>query len=442
MKRVHCRRSLAAAVLLWMGSAGSAAAGDPGAYFNLEDFSSEALFATGLATCGARAAGLAGATTAVADDAFALVHNPAGLAQLVKIEIALGLRNEQRRATFDMFGSQAARSEPSSGVDAFAFAYPVPTYRGSFVLGGGIFRSRSNELASARRDRRERTASGSVPGFRFDDEFVRRQRGEVWQFTGGAGVDILRELSLGVSASYWYAALRDDQFRHIDEQFSGALPPFEDRLRTESTLGGVSFDAGLLAYAGGNTRIGFVLRSPVWTWLDGTGTVTHTDLTSGATRTDALFIEQRPQLPWSAALGGSYARGAWLVSAETRFAAWDELDLDTPPETAGPPAADSDYTARLEARAGVEWALPRIPVRVRAGFAHEPLAYDLLLGRTARRVQDRRTWSAGAGVLLSRSFALDLGCTVANAERADRDEPAVREKLRERRVLVSGSYRY
>jgi len=441
VRRCRFGVALATASLAGAGTAATAAGADPAAYFNPADFSSEALFVTGLTTAGARATGLAGATTAIADDAFAVVQNPAGLAQLVKIEIVMGLRNEPRDATFEMFDAQAALSERSSGVDAVAVAYPLPTYRGSLVLGAGIFRSRTNARASARRD----TRTAAVPpesAFRFDDEFVRRQGGEVWQFAAGLGTDVRRDLSLGLSASYWYAALRDDQFRHIDEQFAGAPPPSEDRLRSESTLGGVSCDAGLLAYPSRSTRIGFVVRSPVWAWLDGSGTLTHTDLTSGATRTGALFIEQRPRLPWSAALGGSYARGAWLVAAETRYVAWEELDMDAPPAPGASPAADPDYTARFAAHAGLEWALPRVPVRVRTGFAYEPLAYDLLLGREARRVHDRRTWSGGAGMLLSPAFALDVALAVTTAERADRDEPAVRECLNDRRFLLSGSYRY
>jgi hypothetical protein len=134
--------------------------------------------------------------------------------------------------------------------------------------------------------------------------------------------------------------------------------------------------------------------------------------------------------------------GALLVSAETRYVAWDELDLDEDTGGFALPGRTEDYTARAEARGGIEIAPPAWPVRLRGGYAFEPLVYDLLLGDAARRVRDRHTISAGAGMLFGDSFALDAMASFSSLERAVRDEPGVREELRDRAIRVTGSYRY
>src|SRR5262249_25624415 len=86
-------------------------------YFNRDDFSSEALYATGQTTVGARALALGGAYAAIADDATALAYNAAGLAQLVRIELGVGFRHQNDRSTARMFGTGAAARDPASDLD-------------------------------------------------------------------------------------------------------------------------------------------------------------------------------------------------------------------------------------------------------------------------------------------------------------------------------------
>ena len=410
---------------------------DPATYFNRDDFSSEALYATGETVTGARALGLAGAFAAIADDVSALHYNPAGLAQIRGVELALGMRHERDRAEFDMFASRARENTAATGLDYIAFAFPVPTYRGSLVLAAGAERARNNNLESARVDRRSDT------DFAFDDRFLRRQEGGVWRYAGGLAVDVLPELSLGFGIAYWHGTLRDDQLREIDEVIAGD-PPFRarDRLRSETTVDGFGFDIGLLSYIGRNGRVGLRIASPVWLDLSGDGELSLDDLDDGQPASvDLLIIEQEPRLPWSATLAGSWFFGPALAALDLGYTAWDEVDLDDRIGDA-PPVVESEYTSRLSLRTGLEVALPGIPVRVRGGYAFEPVAYDLLLGNPSRLTQDRHVVSAGAGVLVAERFALDLGASFADYERADRDFAAVSETRKERRVVLTGAYRY
>jgi len=431
------RHALAIAFIACAASRAAAQAPDPADYVNRDDFSSEALFATGIVTNGARATGLGGAYTAVADDISALVYNPAGLAQVRRIEVALGMRHQRDTATFDMFGAAARATTAATGLDEVGFAFPVPTYRGSLVLGGAITRARSNDLESARVDRR----SGS--GFVFDDEFLRQQSGGLWRFAGGLGVDLLPELSLGGGIAYWHGSLEDDQFRRLDEQVSGR-PRLRavDRLRTDATVDGFGFDLGLMGYVGGGGRIGLALRSPVWLDISGDGELSLDDLDDGQPpEVQFLLIDQKPRLPWSVSAGASWSFGPALVAADLGYTAWDELDLDD--AAAGdPPRVDTDYDAGVAVHTGIEVAPTSLPLRLRGGYSFQPLEYELLLGNPAHVERDRHVVTAGAGVLVAGVFALDVGAAFTRFERTDRDFAAVSEEHEDRRVVLTAAYRY
>ena len=412
---------------------------DPARYFNPEDFSSEALYATGLVGVGARAMGMAGNYTGIADDATALVYNPAGLAQLLRIEVDLGMHHLNDVSTSSMFGVATPAGVTHTGIDHAAFAYPFPTYRGSLVAGFGVFRARSNDLVEARRDQRRGT------NYTFNDEFRRAQQGGVYRYTGGFGVDLMRSLSFGASISYWEGQLQDDQYRRIDEVVTGNVPlRYEDRLVTESDVDGFSFDLGLLGYVSRRARLGLVLHSPVWYDIEGGGERVR-EATSGAESTSQLlYIDQQPSVPWSLTCGGSVALGPLLVAGDLRFAAWDEIDLD--PVSFGPgddlPLESPGYSSTMGGGVGVEVAVPRSPLRLRGGFSYDPEPYDLLLGNPATMVQERRTWTIGGGLQLADAFVLDAGYVNATFERADATYAAVTENREQRRYYLTAGYRY
>lgn len=427
-------------LLFVLGGAAAEAQTDPARYFNAEDFSSEALYATGEIGAGARPAALAGAYAAIADDAFALVYNPAGLAQVRRIEVGIGLRHQRARSTHSMFGVRAAALATQSVLDHLTLSYPMPTYRGSLVFGLGLFHATSNELASSRLDIRRGA------DFEFRDRFQRSQEGGLWRFTAGLGVDLLRDLSFGGSLTYWRGHLDDDQYRDIDEAFaSGAPLRFTDRLITEADAEGFSFDVGLLGYVGRDTRLALCVRSPVWMRIDGDGTLDHDDrLDDSGDTFDLLFIEDRPRLPWTLVAGASTALRNVLVTTELRYTAFDEIDLDAPRTGPGSvlPGQDGDYSAHLGFRAGAEFLVPRLPVRLRGGYAYDPVAYDLLLGNRSEVAQQRQSLTAGAGILVADTVTLDLAAAFARFETADAVFPQVFEKRSTRRIYFSGTYRY
>jgi long-subunit fatty acid transport protein len=414
---------------------------DPSQYFNPEDFSSERLYATNEFGVGSRALGLAGAYQAVSDDATALYYNPAGLAQLRRMELAFGLVHQRDTDTHGMFGVADHPKTIRTSLDHLAFAYPFPTYRGSLVTGLGLYRVRSNDLVTARRDRRSR--AGAQP-FQFDDQFLREQKGGLYRLTGGAAVDVLQSLSLGASLSYWRGGLDDDQYRSIVEARPDTSFDYTDRLVTSSTLNGFGFDVGLMGYWGDVGRFGLTIHSPVWMHIEGDGRLTHVERSNGNPITQSVFIDEKPKLPWSTGMGASVTLRNVLVSGELRYTPWEEIDLDLLETDPGAPlpGQDTHYGSKVGVRGGVEVLLPHLPLRLRGGYAYDPLSYDLLLGNPSEITRELRAITFGAGFLVADSFALDFAGVMGSFRREDAQFPQVFEKQTERHAYLSGAYRF
>jgi long-subunit fatty acid transport protein len=248
---------------------------------------------------------------------------------------------------------------------------------------------------------------------------------------------LARDVSFGGSISYWSGELVDDQFRSIDET---GLPLFTDRLTTESDVDGFSFDLGVMAYAGKHARLGLALRSPVWLSIEGGGFFEHQE--AGNDFVEDLFIADEPRLPWSAAAGGSLGNGFLLLTGEVRYTAWDEISGVPRSGGSGEPGVDPDYTGGWGGGAGVELALPKTPLRLRAGYSRDAQPYTLHLGNNSRLDPDRERIAAGAGLLIAGSFALDASYTWTRWTRYDVQFDPVSEQRDERAVPVAGAYRF
>ena len=92
---------------------------------------------------GARAMGMGSAFMAIADDYSALHWNPAGLAQIHRIEIYSSLSHERFRNKVSYAGRNMTDSQSKTHFSSFGLSYPVPTERGSLVVGLGYHRTNS-----------------------------------------------------------------------------------------------------------------------------------------------------------------------------------------------------------------------------------------------------------------------------------------------------------
>ena len=85
----------------------------------------------------ARAIGMGGAYTAIAEDYSAIYWNPAGLAQVRKTELWLGLSHLYLNSDINFNGSKSSSSVSATKFNSFGLVFPVPTYQGSLVFALG-----------------------------------------------------------------------------------------------------------------------------------------------------------------------------------------------------------------------------------------------------------------------------------------------------------------
>ncbi len=134
---------------------------------------------------------MAGAYTSLGDDVHALVFNPAGLARIRRIEFDLGFQQQRMSLDNKFFGTASEVDLRSSDLDHAAWAYPLPTYRGSLVLAAGVYRSYSGDIDILNRGFNTLSVT--------NDEYFLQQSGSIFSYNLGVGVDLSPVLSAGVN---------------------------------------------------------------------------------------------------------------------------------------------------------------------------------------------------------------------------------------------------
>lgn len=389
---------------------------------------------------GARPMGMGGAYVAVAEDYHALSYNPAGLAQVRRIELG-GVfegRSLDQRNTY-LEESQSTTADHTR-IQSLGFAYPFPTYRGSLVIGFAYERLFPLD--------QEYFRSGAGGPLQMESEAI-SENGSVGAWQAGFAAAASPTLNLGVTATL----LTGSSDRSREFTYAGTNPVNRERTFTETTIDytAVTGSLGALVTPNEHVRIGLTLHLPSHFTLNGSG---HDDIFRvQANPEDTIDINENfafddeIKLPFRLAGGLSWSGNGLLVSGDLTYADWKEIDY------AGAIRADDRefaYDSTVDIRVGAEYLLRPIPLRLRAGFASQPLPYDLVatdvFNGTAARAeieQDRRFFTFGLGYLVDESLSLDLGIAKGGFERRGRSDAGVEtvEKVDESRVMAGATFR-
>lgn len=156
---------------------------------------------------GARAAGMADAFTAVADDATAASWNPAGLVQLERPEIAVSgdwLRTEDQLDWSGRSGAENRFSDAAGRLNFLSFTYPFPRLLlGRRVVGSLSYQRRfdfSRELAL---DLRTRNSSPAGQLIRTRNRLEFKQDGALATMSAALAVELSPDWSAGVAVNFW-----------------------------------------------------------------------------------------------------------------------------------------------------------------------------------------------------------------------------------------------
>ncbi len=398
------------------------------------------------AWAGARASGMGGAYAAVADDISAIVYNPAGLAQMRRVEwnLAIGALSAKESSTLkSTVGSPsvstANASMSASSISSFGVVFPVPVYRGSLVFAGAY--NRVKEFDSELRVRGySDTWGGTLDGRSVDTGGV-----NMWSLAGA--LDVSPTVSLGLSADYY----RGDHTLEEKRAYAGTSPDwyelyhsgYDDRLR------GWNLHGGMLVKAAHSVRFAAGIRLPVkWSvktsWYDdwyGRSSREYTvdEHPSSAAADTSEYSDGRFSyhitVPMQVDAGISWAVRGITLSAEVNRLDWSrvETNLDEP---------EYRYRTTTNWRLGAETAIPFLNLFLRAGYASMPDPYTGYILRSERvTVEDlnRRDFlTLGAGFLADKNTLIDV--TFVRGFWSAGESPRMDESTR-MKLLASVSWR-
>lgn len=454
-------------------------------------------FATPTIGVGARALGMGGAYTGIANDFSGLSWNPAGLTQVRKMEFSLGM-SYLSFGDVSSFGSQSSiigeptdASTSSTSLNALGLVIPVATTRGRLsvalgynrganfatALGFAGFNPVSSIVQSFAPD--SAFASGDLafnPAYQLylanidstTGRFISPIKGNVDQFgdvlekggldnwSFGLGIDVARDVSVGARVTYLAGSYRYERaYEEGDGRNLYTTYPFDfSRLYfdefVESHIGGWVGKFGLMASAADMFRLGLTVTTPTWLSVDETfGVSSESRFDNGErfTYNDQAGSHYEVVTPWVFGGGASVVLGDVLVlSGDVEWTDWSTLEFqNAAPELL---ALNNDmramFTSTLNWRAGAEVDLLDV-LRLRAGFRVDPSPY-----KDDPSDFDRKYATAGVGLPLGSSFMLDLAYAYGywNSYRVNYTDPRtplqprVDEEITTHQAMVTVSYRY
>ncbi|MBA3707355.1 MAG: outer membrane protein transport protein [Planctomycetes bacterium] len=342
---------------------------------------------------GARALGMGGAFTAIADDATANTWNPAGMAQLERPELAINGGYYLRRTA----SGGSTESQNALALDHASVIVPF------FVLGTqqtlGVAWQRQFDFTRATRSRQDfQNLGATLTTQGFSDNRVENDGAwSSWSLSYAA--DVLPALSLGATVLVWDDDLTRMSHNDRDTASSGRLttisngpPPsiISDETFTAEQHQRITVDNGASAVIGALWHVNaeWTLAATVKPQYDlhlsisksdrrefrdaGTNAVTSSTATS--TRRGATYT-----YPTSATVATAWRpNDRHTVAVDLTWTDWSALRLDDGASTTSPISpfvAPGDFSDGYALRVGYEhvWLLPRLVVVPRCGLLYEGL---------------------------------------------------------------------
>lgn len=366
---------------------------------------------------GARWAGMGGACIATVDDGAAAYYNPAGLGQIRRIEIGASFNRRSLEIESAWAGRSNTSSVSSTRLEDLAISYPFPTYRGSLVLTGSMFRSTSFDQYL------DRQTTESL----LDYHDVEQREVVLTAWSGAVAVQLSPNIFFGAEAHFYTGGLDFD-----DRLYPwGSCDPPGATFTQNADLGGYGGTVGFIYVPHPLFSFGMVARTPQRINVDGTEMYPASD---GSCDIYRQAVDYDIDIPYSLGFGLAVRPPNFNVACDLVLTNWEELDY--PGKVRDLDTGQFLFDATTDIRLGAEYAVPVVPVRVRAGYAYVPLALNLF-----EIEKDRQRLSLGAGTIVEEALTLDVAWQHTSFEREDRDA-SYSEKRTTDRLILSFAYRF
>jgi long-subunit fatty acid transport protein len=376
---------------------------------------------------GARALGLGGTYTGIADDYSAVWWNPAGLAQVKRIEMQGSLSRAGTSDETSYYGQSRSGSTNGLRLNNLGVVFPVPVYQGALSFAFGYAQTDGFDSRSK--------FSSPQTGTRYWDSMDELVNGRLGLWTFAGAMDLSPNLAMGVGINYWSGTRDYSRTAFYTEQ---NLQKFTSKSIT-TDLNAWGANIGALARFGEYVRVGAMFQTPMIMDL-------KEDWVSD---TKDGFNDYRLYYPAVFRLGASVAPGRWLIGADLEYRDWTSMEFrsETPyVDNNGDPVTKAvanqeikdTYQATTRFSIGGEYLFPVAGLRARAGYSYEPTNYKNL-GSSA----DQQGISLGLGLLMDRSVMFDLSFKHAfyKQETSDGSTGTVKEDIKSNTMLFTLSYR-
>ena len=361
---------------------------------------------------------MGGACMAIVDDGMAAYYNPAGLGQIRRIEFGATFDRNSLDVKSEWLGYQNQASVSATRLENMAISYPFPTYRGSLVFTGSMFRVTSFDQYLDRRAVKDMVE--------YHDTEEREAVLTAW--SGAMATQISPDLFIGAEAHVFTGK------RNYEDHYYPWYPcPPPGGVFSETTdLGGYGGAIGLIYIPHPLISLGVVAKTPQRISIEGSEVYTRDDTTG--CYMDHYRIDENIDIPYSIGFGVGLRPPSLDLDLDFVFTDWHELDY--PGRVRDPETGNFLFDATTDIRVGAEYSLPVAPVRIRAGYAYVPLAlnkFDI--------EKDRQRISFGAGTIVESTLTVDAAWQHTNFKRSD-PEASYSENRTTDRLILSFAYRF
>jgi long-subunit fatty acid transport protein len=380
---------------------------------------------------GARALGMGGAYTAVANDATALVYNPAGLARVTRIEFSGTLTHQRINNRTDLgIGFNDGRLQNNTRFSSANVVLPVPTYRGSLVFAFGVNRVKSFDKAMQ--------FSSNPNLYGSSQSGIESESGGIYLWSFGAAVDISPNVSVGGALNYWNGK---DNYTWLYENDSDVYKiKYDDAIKDRYS--GLNVKLGMRIQPNKYLTLGGTIDSPVTytikeDWTQGTDTTFHQIFRDPVSYIDYWNSEYKISLPFSLGMGMALNLNDLILAGDINYIDWTQMEYKRLEDMGEANRQIKDvYTDVLGFHLGAEFLIPKLGTSLRAGFYRDPLPY-----KSEWIKKNRDFFTAGVGFLIDQVMTLDIAWAHGSWELWD-GSLSLTEKYTTNQIYLSTAYRF
>lgn len=409
---------------------------------------------------GARAMALGGAYSAIAEDYTAVYWNPAGLAQIRKMEFYGSLSHLSLNNRIGYQGTTTENTNGFTNLNAIGMVFPIPTYRGSLVFAFGYNRINSFDdfiqIAGSPRDSTARS-------FHQDEKTTSGGNLNQWSFSGA--VDLTKTLSVGATLNLLIGS-NNNNIRYLEDDSRDDLLMDVYTLDVESQINpdytGVGFKMGALLKPSDNLRVALTVTTPTSLRVEETSSrsdyLVYDDNRPDVIITSDNFLKYRITSPWKYEFGASYKYQLLLFTGAIEMTDWTQtrfhsniVDSETLQNIDGEINQNilSNYRQSTNYRLGAEASIPNIGMKVMAGYYYQESPYKT---GTLRIADNKQFLSGGLSFLLDKQVKIDAAYQHGWWSQSMTDsflgvdymsnDLVTNEKITSNRFVLSLSYRF